>query len=449
MAREHPCTIIAKIKNGRHSGILFDAVYTESFRLHLWETIRRKKSHRGAQGSVVGSLSRLKPFERNAPPPARSEMLKAEQSNTSFVFGNESILKLYRKVEEGVNPDLELGRFLSEKRRFSHVPKYQGWIQYHKKGQSPLTLGILQELVPNQGDAWSFMQDAVGRYFENVQSRRNHGSFPAFPASLLDPVPKGPAPFYQEAVGPVILEMIALLGRRTAELHRSLSSEHQDPAFSPESFSLLYQRSLFQSLQSHSKRVFQVFRKQFHKLPAPLQETARPLLNSEKAVIRKFRRILRRKIATQKMRIHGDYHLGQVLFTGNDFWIIDFEGEPLKPLSERKLKRSPMRDVAGMIRSFHYAAYTTLLQHPLYHEHRELEEWAERWYQVTGRMFLHSYLSSLENAPILPNSREDLSLLLDAFLIDKAVYELHYELNNRPDWTLIPVKGILLLLKNA
>ena len=183
-------------------------------------------------------------------------------------------------------------------------------------------------------------------------------------------------------------------------------------------------------------------------LPATFRDEAKEVLGTEQEVLGREKRLLDRRANAAKIRIHGDYHLGQLLYTGKDFVILDFEGEPARPLSERKLKRSALRDVAGMMRSFQYAAYSALWQPAMRKEDVPfLERWADLWYRHMGSVFLQSYLKTIGTAIFIPQNSEDLQIMLEAYLLDKAVYEIGYELNNRPGWVVIPVRGIKHILQ--
>jgi maltose alpha-D-glucosyltransferase/alpha-amylase len=202
-------------------------------------------------------------------------------------------------------------------------------------------------------------------------------------------------------------------------------------------------------MQALAKKNLILLRKNINNLPDNAKELTSEILKHEKAVTGCFAALLKSKISAVKIRIHGDYHLGQVLYTGNDFVIIDFEGEPARTLSERRIKRSPLRDVAGMIRSFHYAAYTSILKYAAVRPEDIpiLETWVCLWYRYVGRTFLKSYLDTAGNAPFVPKDREVLNIMLKAYLMEKAIYEIGYELNNRPDWIIIPLRGIKHLLE--
>jgi len=376
-------------------------------------------------------------------------VLKAEQSNTSFLYENVFFLKLYRKLDGGINPDVEMMRFLSEKRGFAGIPPYAGVIEYRRGNASPVTLGHLQGFVPNNGDCWNFALDAALQFFERVLSTGTEIKEIPEPPSFCDMEFSEVPPALIELIGNFFLEMISLLGKRTAEMHLALSASTDDPHFSPEPFSMLYQRSVYQSMRTLTLKVMQLARENVKRLPGEVKEEISDFLRSEQEVLNSFRRILKNKISTTKIRFHGDYHLGQVLFTGNDFIIIDFEGEPARPLSERKLKRSPMRDVAGMIRSFHYAVYSAILKRASIRAEDVpvLKPWADQWYFHVSGVFLKSYMQTAGEAPFMPREKEDMEILLHAFLLEKAVYEVGYELNNRPDWVIIPMRGIRHILK--
>ncbi len=240
------------------------------------------------------------------------------------------------------------------------------------------------------------------------------------------------------------------LGKRTGELHLALASNDKDPDFKPESFSTLYQRSLYQSLRSMLKRNMGLVREAKKKADAEVKEGIESVLSMEKDILSIFSEVRTGKIDAQKIRIHGDYHLGQVLFTGKDFVIIDLEGEPAKTLSERRLKFSAFRDIAGMIRSFHYAVYQKFLhRESLRPEDKEvLAEWIRPWYVYVGGIFLESYLETVNGAAFVPSKPEDIRRLINVFLLEKAVYEVGYEINNRPDWLVVPLKGIEFTLES-
>jgi maltose alpha-D-glucosyltransferase / alpha-amylase len=441
-------TQVAMLRTPESQGYLFDAIADRGFALGLLQAVGRRRTLRGLAGGLTALPG---PSFREIRGPAGSSLdpwiLSADQSNTSIVFGDRLILKLFRQLEQGQNPDLEIGRFLTERAKFDHVPPTAGSLEYSRGGGRPATLGILQGYVPNEGDAWQFTLDSLRNYLDDVQTRKPEENEPPLPrgASLAALADLDVPPMAQEMIAPYF-EAARLLGRRTAELHAALASSPDDPDFAPEPFTDLYQRSMYQSMRSLTSQVFRLLRNKSQQIPQAIQ-----ILDLEEVVLSRFRQIVDRRIEAVRIRAHGDFHLGQVLYTGRDFVIIDFEGEPARPLSERRIKRSPLRDVAGMIRSFHYAAYTALrikTGAPTRSENPSfLEPWVLFWYTWVSAQYLHSYLEGAVWAGILPSSMPEIEVLLDALLLEKAIYELRYEINNRPDWVRIPIQGILHLLE--
>jgi maltose alpha-D-glucosyltransferase/alpha-amylase len=290
------------------------------------------------------------------------------------------------------------------------------------------------------------MLDNLGRYLEYVLSRRRE--LKEAPESTPLRMSSEPSDNTVAGLtGDFQVEMIRLLGRRTGEMHLALA-DVKDKDFAPQRFSQLYQRSVYQTMRNLARSVFQQLQRSLNKLTPEARQVANRILEQQSAILAKYRKLLGKKMSAMKIRVHGDYHLGQVLFTGKDFVIIDFEGEPARPISERRLRRSPLRDVAGMIRSFHYAAHTALRHSPLggQEDSEFAKAWLEAWYQFAALKFLHSYRETSESAGLLPKRPQEADVLFDVFLLDKAVYELGYELNNRPEWADIPMKGIESLL---
>jgi maltose alpha-D-glucosyltransferase/alpha-amylase len=398
----------------------------------------------------MATTSSFRHIQKLSKPSMPSAIMRAEQSNTSINYGDLFILKLLRKVEEGVNLDLEIGRFLTEKTAFVHNPPVAGAMEYRRNRQEPTTLGILHGFVPNQGDAWKYTLDVVNHYYETALACH----LEADPAPLVHkPWTALAREELPQQAGEMIgtyLESARLLGERTAEMHLALASRSEDPNFAPEPFTGLYQRSIYQSMRNLTARVFQLLRSRLRHLPKEVQGEASELLDREAEVFRHFQAVLERKISAMRIRVHGDFHLGQVLHTGKDFIIIDFEGEPARSLSERRLKRAALRDVAGMLRSFHYAANYPILTQTVRPEDLScLESWADFWQMWVSATYLKEYLDLARQGGFLPQQEEDLQVLLSALVLEKAVYELGYELNNRPDWVKLPLRGIFQLLETS
>jgi len=447
-----PQALVCPVAGREEEGILFDPMGDKNFCDSLLEAIERRRHFRGDAGEIRGAPSRV--YRRlRGPADARLEPapLRAEQSNTSALFGDRFVLKLFRRAEEGVNPDLELGLFLTEQAAFPHAPPVAGHLEYRRGREEPMTLAILQAYMPNEGDAWRYTLDSLSRYLEGVATVRGETPEAPVPVEPLLTLAEGDIPpLAHELIG-TYLESARLLGRRTAELHVALASGSDDPAFALEPFSTLYQRSLYQSMRSLTGQVCELLRKNLRTLPEDTQALGRGVLDREHEILRRFLSVFERKITAMRGRIHGDYHLGQVLYTGKDFVIIDFEGEPARSLSERRIKRSFLRDVAGMLRSFHYAAYTALFGQVAggmlrTEDFPAVEPWTRLWNRWVSSAFLRSYLEVAGQGSFLPKKREELEVLLNAYLLEKAIYELGYELNNRPDWVRLPLTGISQML---
>ena len=373
--------------------------------------------------------------------------LGIEQSNTSVIFGDRLILKVFRRLTHGTNPDLEIGRFLTAK-RFPNAPRVAGWLEYRREREEPMTLAILHEYVPESRDAWSYAQDEIRRYFERALTQDTPPELPT--AQLLDLVDQRPPQGATDLIGP-FLSSAELLGRRTAELHLALASDTGDPDFAPEPYGGLYQRSVYQSARNLALGTMRLLRQRHGGLPPTEKYQAADVLALEREVLRRLEEFKAQKVSTVRIRHHGDYHLGQVLFTGRDFVIIDFEGEPARTIADRRRKRSPLRDVAGMLRSFHYACVSTLLEQAdagtvQAGDATRLEAWSEIWYRWSAAAFLRAYLETCAGAPFVPVDPDERRLLLEFFLLEKALYEVAYELNHRPTWLRIPLRGIRDLL---
>jgi maltose alpha-D-glucosyltransferase / alpha-amylase len=442
MPRSLLATVTTSDRNGSGSGVMFDATGDPQFANMILETIGRKRHFRGTHGVLAGIPSGSSIFAR---PGLEPRTLTVEQSNSSIAFGDQYILKFFRRVENGISPDLEIGRFLSANASFAHAPALAGWLEYRLDREEPRTLAVLQQFLPNQGDAWSYARNELDRYFERASVQQ---SIPRLPAgSILDlAAMEGPDPASSRMIG-AFLEAARLLGRRVGELHIALSVPTDNPDFAAEAFTPFWHRSVYQSLRNLASQNLRLLRSQLPSLLTEERARAARLLEHPELIDGRFEAFLRQPISSARIRCHGDLHLGQILYTGNDFYIIDFEGEPARPLGERRRKRSVVRDLAGMIRSFDYAASGTLLEivrsgSLAGQDFSSMRQWASLWQRWASASFLKEYLTVVANASFIPQNREELRVLLDAFVLEKAIYELGYELNNRPAWVGIPLRGI-------
>ena len=452
LRRRAPASGLADLRlSSKETMFLYDPTVDPRFGKRLAEFVLKRRRAK-SEGSELSAWNT--PAARDVPmvPASADEgtLMRAEQSNTSFILGQQLILKLFRTVESGTNPDVEIGRFLTEKTDFGHVPPLLGGLEFTPPGGTSMTVGVVQGFVKNEGDAWQFTTDYLGRYLERALVRIHaNDQVPVPKEKLLELCNREPDDTAREMIG-TYLEAARLLGQRTGELHAALASGTSDPDFAPEPFSVLYQRSVYQSMRSQLQDTVLALRRQLPNLNTADRANADEFLRQERAVQERFGKLLGRKLTGSRMRIHGDYHLGQVLWTGKDFCIIDFEGEPTRPLTQRRLKRSPLRDVAGMLRSFHYAFHTALDQRAkagiVQTDSAPLREWGRYWYRWVSCTFLRAYLDSVSALGLVPKDPAELEAALDAFMLDKAVYELAYELNNRPAWVHVPLAGILELL---
>lgn len=418
-------------------GFILDSSYDRTFRDYLFTSMDRKVRIKDEDGTLEFNSS---VFAKLNSSKVESKILKADQSNTAIIYNDEYFFKFYRKIEQEINPELEIVRFLSENSSFRNAPKYAGSVEYRDNDGNTTVFGLLQEKVENQGDSWVMTIDSVGRFYERVMAKAKKEKIPKLVNKAAIKFEDAPE-LIQEFIGRGFYERVVRLGQRTAEMHLAMASDKSNPAFVPEYFTANYQRSLYSSLRKLTRDRFKLLEQSLDKLNAETKELAVKVLAMEDQVLECFSEVYKTRISAIKTRIHGDYHLGQVLFTGKDFIIIDFEGEPGFSFSERRLKKNPLKDVAGMMRSFHYAAFGKIMLNENYRE-KDIEflvQWAEQWQHYVSRFYLGAYLEKMGMDKVLSHQDE---ILIRTYLIEKAIYELGYELNGRPDWVNIPLRGI-------
>jgi maltose alpha-D-glucosyltransferase/alpha-amylase len=327
------------------------------------------------------------------------------------------------------------------------MPPLAGYIEYRPRQGGAMTLAVLEGFVPHEGDAWRHTLDSLGRYYEHVLTRSEGSTDLPLPRRPLpDLAAEELPPLALELLGPY-LESARLLGQRTAEFHQALASEATYPDFAPEPFSALYQRSLYQSVRSQLLRALDLLRKRQAVLPDAVREPARLVLQREPELLRQAERIRQSKLTALRVRNHGDYHLGHVLYTGKDFVIADLEGNPQRPLSDRRRKRSALRDVASMLRSFHYATLAASTRggvRPA--DVPVLEPWRRFWHLWVSVAFLKAYLDVIGREAFMPRDRGELHTLLTFYLLKRTAQELRDDLLHRPDRVQVPLEGLLQLL---
>ncbi|MEC4984535.1 MAG: maltose alpha-D-glucosyltransferase [Oscillatoria sp. PMC 1068.18] len=429
-------------------GVIYDAIRDKDFLHFGLDAIAHKRRYKGAAGTLIATPTEMLPVLLKEAEHLEPHLLGAEQSNTSLVYGDRLILKFFRKLEEGINPDLEIGRFLTEKKLLENIAPVAGSLEYRPKKADPITAGILLKFIPDTRDAWAYTLDNLRSYFEQIMVTREELSEVTFPSTSLVQSIEEPIPDFAALTIGSYVNSAELLGQRTAELHLALASDPENPDFAPEPFTTFYQRSIYQYTRNLAGQVLLSLKKRLKQLPEDTQPLAQAVLNREDQLMGRLGAILNLKITASRIRCHGDYHLGQVLYTGRDFVIIDFEGEPARPLSERRMKRSPLRDVAGMLQSFQYAAAKGLrneveggMIRP--EDLPKMEQWAQYWASWVSVTFFKTYIETAGKADFLPQGEQELQALLNCYLMEKAIYELGYELNNRPDWVEIPLQRLL------
>ncbi len=442
----YPGVVMADITAGAENGVICEAAVDEGFRSLLFNIIADKMVVHGKSGELQAIGNQI--LEPSTKKELKSRLLSMEQSNISIVYNEEFILKLYRKAEEGLNPELELGEHLT-KIGFPNVPQFLGWIKYTEKWTEPVVVVLLHKFIRNTSDALSLFSGEVERYFEKVLALKTEVQ--AVP-SIISMAYQGIPELLEDLVGAANQERISILGKRTGEFHLALASHKEKPSFIPEPFNYLYIVALSHSMTSYTKKILQAAGRATNVSDSAKKEIE-SIITNQGLITQRFRNLREKKIEALRIRIHGNYNLHEILFTGRDFVIIDYAGDDTRHFSERRLKFSPLRDVASMMGSFHSAAYSKLLNRASLNpdDANLLLKWTNAWYKVCSATFLRSYLDTLAGSGLVPEDAETLSILLECFLLNKTIYELGYELNNRPELVMIPITGIkdLLGITNA
>jgi len=419
-------------------GALLDASSSRGFAEALLRLLRADEPLQGESGRISGEL-----FSGVSVEPALLEprSLTLEQSNSTIVYGSSWLLKLLRKIEPDPNVELEVSRFLASASPRPKLPQPIGALRLSSPAGTR-TLAVVSEYVENQGSAWAFTLEALFAFFERVLSASPAPPAVALPSASETECSEEPPQAMLSLTGPYF-SLLRRLAERTAELHRALGRETLERGFGQEPFTLPHQHSLYQSARAELARSFAKLRQQQRSLPVAVALLAESVLSAQGAIDEQLRCITQEQLGVTRIRCHGDYHLGQVLFTGDDFLIIDFEGEPGRPVSERRDKRSPLRDVAGMLRSFAYAAETALRSPRVRPEDRVcLAPWVEAFRAWVCVSFVRTYLAGIAGEAYCPESPATARALLQFHELEKAVYEVDYELNNRPQWLAVPLAGL-------
>jgi len=454
LEQRSPEEIIARLRLEQQNatGLLYNAAHLKEFGGALLEAMARRRSFEGTVGEVKATGNAiLRNRLANGEAPLEISFGTSVQNNRGIIFGNKYYLKLFRRLELGTNPELELGRFLTA-RGFANASPVTGWLEYRRENGEQMTLGVLNEFQANSQDAWAYTLDLLSRYFDRVRTGSPDPRVELTPGSSLLDLSQKDIPEPVVGLLGTFTELARLLGQRTAEMHLALAGDPQNPDFAPEPFTPFYQRGLFQSMRNLAVRNLEQLRHGLERVPEWIRPEANQVIASQSDIIKRLRAIYETPLHAKRIRCHGDFHLGEVLFTGKDFIFIDFEGEPGRSLGERRIKRSPLRDVASMIRSFAYISAMALFKQVELgalqeHDLSLLEPWAAFWHRWTSAIYLKAYLKALGENGLLPASKEQLGILLEAHLLEKTLQETGYELNNRPHLLNIPLRGLLYMLQ--
>jgi maltose alpha-D-glucosyltransferase/alpha-amylase len=430
LLHEAPHAVLARV-TGARKGVLVDGYLDDDVCSRLLALVAERREIAMGRGLLRGEGSTIE-----LPAEPRWARCGSDQSNSLAWVADRYVLKLFRRIEPGLNPELEVGRFLTE-RGFTRAPQTYGALQYAVPGVEPSALAVVQQVVRHQGSAWDFTIDELKRYYERVAARAVEP--PVDPPAAGD---QQPPPLFA-ALENWYLAGAATLGRRTAELHLALAHA-SEPSFAPERLETTDLAALGDAMAAQASGVLEMLASRLPGLADRPRAQAEAVLAQRDALVDRLRRVRHIVPAGTRIRVHGDYHLGQVLRTEEDFVIVDFEGEPARPIAARRAKQSPLKDVAGMVRSFSYAAYAALLTFSVNTATGALalEAWADTWQHWVIDAFLRTYRVTIEPSGLVPEGAA-FDDLLSVFTIEKAVYELGYELNHRPDWVGIPLTGLL------
>jgi maltose alpha-D-glucosyltransferase/alpha-amylase len=438
-----PGPVIARLRVRAHgesesiTGVLYDPSGARGFAGTLLELLDRGGRCEGEAGDVRAEAE--DPYV-SEPLPATTRLI--EESNSVIIVGDRLLLKLYRRLEEGSHPELEMNRALLAKTLFTHLPALLGACRYRPEQGEVVTLGILQEFIVSEGNAWRLTLDALHRFFDHILAgsaeppQVEYGS-----RSLVDLSEKEIPAEAREHLG-TYLETARLMARRTAELHVALASVTDDPDFAPEPFNGQYQRSLYQSMRGRIRQTLALLAQRLDRWPEPLREPARFVVKSEDKFVRLAHRVIDRLIDAPRIRCHGHLHMGHLLYTGKDFLIIDLEGEADRSFSYRRRKRSPARDLASLHRSLQEAALAALMQGGVRTEDvPKLEPWSRFWLRWASVVFLKEYRAVPGTAAILPREPTMLAFLLDFYRLGWNMAGLRHELT-------APSERAAMLLRN-
>ncbi|WP_306642558.1 maltokinase N-terminal cap-like domain-containing protein [Sanyastnella coralliicola] len=423
--------------------VLVDGIYIDTFRKGLFEMMSKQKRIPAGNGSHIAIERGNALRQYSKPEDFTTKVLNAEQSNTTIVYNDTFYLKLYRRLFRDKNPDIEMIQFLSENSSFRNVPAFAASIMWSRPGVYDISFGMMQLKVENQGDAWPWMLHQMKETFDAFHANgMKVGDLPdvkPFVRVEEEELPRKLNKILPEQ----LIQGVIKMAQRTAEMHINLSGDPINRRFRKSTYNSDYSVWLKNRLIYQFEARYGLLEDNFDKLTPYGQELAKYFQSKKTDLRNHVFAFDEDRLSSQRIRIHGDYHLGQVLVSDDDFVILDFEGEPESTIHDRCVKQSPLKDVAGMFRSFHYAIYSTIFEFDLETEKRNaLFDTGERIYHWITNLFLTYYLEVVYDSRLNLGYKGEVEYLLKYHLLEKAVYELGYELNARPAWAIIPLRGI-------
>ena len=449
LGNTYPQAIMAQIKAGEEEGILCDALYVTEFQQWLFTQLAEGQTVMDADSALVFSATGVLPLAE-AGEEVKPKLHAELESSTSLSYNNRYFLKVYRKMDRTMNPDVEVTQYLSDVVHFKYIPPFVGTIEW-KLGGDNFTFGLMQLLVQNHGNGHSYMLERINNYIERILARDRSRLHPKERiGSLYQPVAFEELPEdLRELLGARAAQQVHLIGVRTGEMHQALAAGSGD--FKPEDFSLHYQRSLYSAMQSLVRECYQAITKYGQGVPDAYKARLADIAGKREALLQVLRKIYAKKLDVVKTRIHGNYGLRQVLLTGKDIAITGFSGDPYRSYSERRLKRSPLRDVAYMIRSLYYTAYEGFFttNQVSKQDIPNLLPFADQWAFYMSQFFIRGYLDTVRTSSFIPAHKDEFKLMLDAYLLEKAVIDLTDELRRRPDWTIVPLQLVESVIKEG
>jgi trehalose synthase-fused probable maltokinase len=439
--------IITPIKIQNEVGLLTDAIYSSKFRNDLFLKILNQDKPDTNIGFFQFLKGNILANESNKN--INSRLLNADQSNTTIVYNDKYFLKIYRRLYREINPDFELTYFLSEKTKFQNSPKFAGSVTWKRENLPDISIGLMQQKIDHHSEAWPYMVGKTASFFE-ILEKDNIELSQLSSTSIYNPnMHFEETEIMNYLIGSEVLNFVQQLGLRTAEMHIALASDKTEKSFSPRNFNEDYSVWLKNRLNQQFDRRYLLVEQNFHKLKGLSKKYAQKVLDAKNQIKNFILDFDELKLISTRIRIHGDYHLGQVLIGENDLFILDFEGEPEATIRDRKVKQPPLKDVAGMLRSFHYAIYATIFNRMPNSNltQEELFTAGEHYYHTIGGLFLKTYMEKAMEKSLNIGYQKEINYLLKYHLLEKAIYEMGYELNARPDWAIIPLTGLINLIE--